>query len=404
MGYISAVALAVADFIERHLTFRASYMSDKILERELSLFCQELIQAGAEPTGHLRAIEILSSYLKQLDFSCEIIRSTACSNLWATNDPKAQQFIFAGHTDVVPPGPLDKWSVEPFKGSINNGIIIGRGAVDMRSAIAAFAVAAKLFLQSQPKPNFGIGFVIAGDEETAANGTEEILNLLNNRGIKIDFALVGEPTSEHDIGDTLKVGRRGSVSAKVRIHGKQGHSAYPDKIINPLEKSLTALLALSKPPFPNTLPGWPENSLQITALNTNAGTAGNATPSYFDLNFNCRFSPQYKRDDIIKLVEAELTKTGLRFEAEWSRGCHPFYCKPGVFCTRVSAAIHAITGAVPELSCSGGTSDARFFADKGIETVEFGLCSEMAHQIDEQVEISSIVKLSQIYLRILEMT
>lgn len=355
--------------------------------------------------------ELIASRLKLLDFSCETIMSGPdefkVTNLWAirrgTDAAQAKCLVFAGHTDVVPPGPLDKWDSDPFIPQIKGQYLYGRGAADMKSSLAAFVIATEEFVKSYPEHQGNIAFLLTSDEEGPKNtdGTVVVVNKLKERQIKIDYCLIGEPTSNKVLGDIIKNGRRGSLSAKLRVIGVQGHIAYPQFAKNPIHHVAPVLAELSAIQWDNGNEYFPPTSWQTS--NFHAGTgATNVIPGEAVIDFNFRFATASTAQSLSQKVEEILKKHQLNYQIEWNQGGEPFLTPKGVLCEVLIEAIKENTGVDAELSTTGGTSDGRFIAKICPQVVEFGPINATIHQVNEHVRLDDIETLKDIYLSVLK--
>jgi succinyl-diaminopimelate desuccinylase len=347
---------------------------------------------------------ILCQHLQHLGFAIEHLPFAEVNNFWARRGKGSPLFVFVGHTDVVPTGPLDKWNSPPFMPTIRNGQLYGRGSADMKSSLAAMLVACEKFIRDYPAHRGSIAWLITSDEEgPSINGTVKVAEVLKNRNEKIDYCLVGEPTCEEKLGDTLKVGRRGSLSAHLIVKGKQGHIAYPQLAENPIHRfnpSLTELLntnwdeGMASPDFQST-------SLQLSNIHGGTG-AGNVIPDNIEVQFNFRYSPATTAEKLENAVEHILKKHNLNYQITWQRGGLPFLSSSGRLRFACLDVIKNITGVSSAVSTTGGTSDARFIAPLGAEIVEFGPCNRTIHQINECVSIRDLEQLASIYEEILK--
>ena len=355
--------------------------------------------------------QLIASRLKQLNFSCETIMSGPdnflVTNLWAirrgTDGAKAKCLVFAGHTDVVPPGPLDKWDSNPFVPVIKDGILYGRGAADMKSSLAAFVVATEEFVQQYPMHAGSIAFLLTSDEEGPKNtdGTVVVVNKLKERQVKLDYCIVGEPTSSKVFGDTIKNGRRGSLSAKLSVKGIQGHVAYPHLARNPIHQVAPVLAELALIQWDNGNEYFPPTTWQTS--NFHAGTgATNVIPNEAVIDFNFRFASVSTASSLAKQVEDILNKHQLEYEISWNQGGEPFLTPRGELCDVLQCAIKETTGVEAELSTTGGTSDGRFIAKICPQVVEFGPINATIHQVNENINIDDIESLKDIYLTVLK--
>lgn len=349
--------------------------------------------AGCQP--------MIADYLTPLGFHCEAMRFDDVDNLFARYGKNAPLLVFAGHTDVVPTGPLTEWKYPPFAAQIDHEYLYGRGASDMKAAIAAMLFAVNKFLSNTPQFNGSIGFLITSDEEGAAiNGTRKVIELLQKRGEKIDYCIIGEPSSDHQIGDQIRVGRRGSLHGKLLVRGKQGHVAHPHLAINPIHISLMALHELAQKEWDQGNEHFPKTTFQITNIHSGTG-ASNVIPGVLEVLFNFRFSTAVTVDQLQKETHAILHKYGLNFEVYWHIGGEPFLTKSGKLIAATQKCIKEIAGLDVNLSTGGGTSDGRFIAPTGTEVLELGVSHATAHQIDECVKIADLEVLADIYHAIL---
>ena len=355
--------------------------------------------------------EVMIARLAALGFRVERLRHGEVDNFWARHGDDGPLFAFAGHTDVVPPGPLERWQSPPFAPQIREGWLYGRGAADMKSSLAAMITACEHFLAACPRPRGSIAFLVTSDEEGAAvDGTIKVVEWLEARGEKIRWCLVGEPSSSAQLGDTIKNGRRGSLNGRLRLRGKQGHVAYPHLAQNPIHAIGPILGALADEIWDRGYECFPPTSLQISNLHAGTG-AVNVVPGELELLFNFRFSPAVTVEQLEErtrlIVETGLlneeVKTGqvFQYELSWNLSGSPFFTPPGELVVAAAAAIRAETGLEPELSTAGGTSDGRFIAPTGAQVIELGPTNATIHQIDERLPVADLERLSRIYQDIL---
>ena len=350
--------------------------------------------------------ELINSQLAPLGFNCEVIDlgpdHFRVRNLWAKRaGTSGQTLAFAGHTDVVPTGPLAQWSSDPFTPTHRDGKLFGRGASDMKTSLAAMVVATQEFLQECPNPALGIAFLLTSDEEgPALDGTTRICEMLHQRKETPDFCIVGEPTSVKQTGDMIKNGRRGSLSGKLTVMGIQGHIAYPQLADNPVHRAAPAIAELAATVWDQGNEFFPPTSWQIS--NVHAGTgATNVIPGEMVIDFNFRFCTESTADSLKQRVTALLQKHQLNFEIEWTLGGLPFLTTPGTLVAAVQEAIQQVTGLQTELSTTGGTSDGRFIAQTCPQVIELGPPNATIHKIDEHVAIADIEPLKNIYKQVL---
>ncbi|MGQ0503452.1 MAG: succinyl-diaminopimelate desuccinylase [Panacagrimonas sp.] len=344
--------------------------------------------------------QIIADLLRPLGFTVEYLNAGGTTNLWATRGNRGPLVILAGHTDVVPAGPLEQWTSDPFKPEIREGLLFGRGAADMKSGLAAMVCAVERLLASGDFAGT-LAFLVTSDEEgSATHGTQHAVRVLEARGVKPDFAIVGEASSDQQLGDRIVVGRRGSLGCNLRVIGKQGHVAYPHKGDNPVHRLAPALAELVATRWDDGNEHFPPTSFQISNLNSGTG-ANNVIPGAADVVFNFRYSTESKADDLKARVHAVLDRWCPQYEAQWWHSGLPFLTRPGRLIEAARAAIGAVTGQNPQLFTGGGTSDARFLAPWGAEVVEIGPINDSIHKINEHVRVADLEPLSRIYERVL---
>ena len=345
---------------------------------------------------------LISEYLQSSGFESEVMPFEDVTNLWLRRGEAAPLFVFAGHTDVVPPGPIEQWHYDPFTPTIHDKRLFGRGAADMKSSIAAMAVACKNFVTSNPEHKGSIAFLLTSDEEgPAINGTVKVIEELQTRGEIIDMCIVGEPSSTNKIGDTLKIGRRGSLSATLFIYGVQGHVAYPHLAKNPVHEFAPALTELTSLQWDSGNDHFPATTFQISNINAGTG-ASNVIPGSMQVDFNLRFSTEITSEEIQSKIINVLEKYRLDYEIEWHLSGNPFYCEPGELTYACEQAIQESANIKPELSTGGGTSDGRFIAPTGAQVVELGPVNESIHKVNEHIEVEELVHLTDIYQKVLQ--
>ncbi|MFU2052876.1 succinyl-diaminopimelate desuccinylase [Bordetella hinzii] len=346
--------------------------------------------------------QLLAARLARIGFECETIARGGVTNLWARRGTQAPLVVFAGHTDVVPPGPREKWDSDPFVPTERDGFLYGRGAADMKSSIAAFVVAAEEFVAAQPAHEGSIAFLLTSDEEgPAVDGTVIVCEALKARGETPDFCIVGEPTSTTDVGDVCKNGRRGSLSGELTIKGIQGHVAYPHLARNPVHQAAPALADLVAIEWDRGNEYFPPTTFQISNMKAGTG-ATNVVPGEAVVSFNFRFSTASTPESLKARVHEVLDRHGLEYDLAWELGGEPFLTARGPLTDALSAAILAETGRSTELSTTGGTSDGRFIAKICPQVIEFGPCNATIHKINERIALDSLVPLKNIYRRTLE--
>ncbi|MDP7591882.1 MAG: succinyl-diaminopimelate desuccinylase [Litorilituus sp.] len=349
--------------------------------------------------------KMIQDRLAKLGFNNESMFFHDTTNLWSrrngTSDSKSPLFCFAGHTDVVPPGNLDLWHTPPFEPTIVDGMLYGRGAADMKGSLAAMIVATERFIKDYPQHYGSISYLITSDEEGPfINGTTKVIDVLESRNEKIDFCIVGEPSSTNKVGDVIKNGRRGSISAEVNIKGKQGHVAYPEHVKNPIHIAMTALNELSQYHWDQGNDYFPATSFQLSNINAGTG-ATNVVPGHLTALFNLRYSTELTDQKIVEQVESILDKHQVDYDIKWTFNGKPFLTELGQdecdFLANVCDAVASVTGLTPQLSTSGGTSDGRFIAPTGAKVIELGPCNATIHQINESVSCQDLDKLCDIY-------
>jgi succinyl-diaminopimelate desuccinylase len=344
---------------------------------------------------------LMANMLEKSGFINESMVFEDTTNLWSRRGTTAPVFCFAGHTDVVPGGNLESWHTPPFEPTIKDGMLYGRGAADMKGSLAAMLVATEKFVSDYPDHKGTIAYLITSDEEGPfINGTTRVIDTLEARNEKIDYCIVGEPSSTYKIGDIIKNGRRGSISGELTVHGKQGHVAYPQHVKNPIHLAMPALADLSSMHWDHGNSYFPETSFQLSNIESGTG-ATNVVPGHLTALFNLRFSTELNFEKIVDKVNAVLTKHELDYDIKWTFNGQPFLTEPGVFINAVSKAIETVTGRATELSTSGGTSDGRFIAPTGAEVIEVGPCNATIHQVNESVKCSDLEALVDIYYQTL---
>ncbi len=344
---------------------------------------------------------LVADRLGALGFACETIESNGVTNLWAVRAGAAAgpTLAFAGHTDVVPPGPLDQWASDPFVPTVRDGRLYGRGAADMKTSVAAFVVAIEEFLEAGAGHAGRIALLLTSDEEgPATDGTVRVVETLAARGERIDFCIVGEPTSVTRLGDTVKNGRRGSLSGRLTVIGVQGHVAYPHLARNPIHQLAPALAELAAAEWDRGNAHFPPTTWQVSNIQAGTG-ATNVIPGHVTLDFNFRFSTASTVESLKQRVAAVLDAHGLDYTLDWSLSALPFLTARGALCDALSAAILAETGVAAEMSTTGGTSDGRFVARICPQVVEFGPINASIHQVDEHVGLDELEPLKNVYRR-----
>ena len=347
--------------------------------------------------------ELIAKRLETINFKIEHMPFGDVNNLWATYGEKGPLFVFLGHTDVVPTGPREEWSSDPFKPSERDGFLYGRGAADMKGSVAAFITAIEEFISENKEDIKGrIGVMLTSDEEgPAVNGVEKVVEELNQRDEKINWCLIGEPTANKEVGDVIKIGRRGSIGSNIKIIGVQGHIAYPQNAKNPIHLAAEAISEISELSWKDETGKFQDSVLQISNLNSGTG-ASNVIPGSLTLDLNVRYSPSTKTEEIKVAVENILDSHSLSYEINWTKSGNPFLNTQTSLIDSVKKAIESLTGITPEQTTDGGTSDGRFIAPTGAEIVELGPVNESIHKIDEHVDIEDLSLLSKIYANVLQ--
>ena len=383
---------------------RDSGATDAVPSVTLAL-ARELIARRSLTPDDASCQALIAERLTALGFSIETMRSGGVANLWARRGTAAPLMVLAGHTDVVPTGPIEDWHSDPFVPTERDGKLYGRGAADMKTSIAAFVVAVEEFVTAQPSHSGSIALLITSDEEgPATDGTRHVCERLQARGEAIDYCIVGEPTSVARLGDTIKNGRRGSLSGKLIVRGVQGHIAYPHLAANPIHRFAPALAELVSIDWDRGNDYFPPTTFQVSNLHAGAGAA-NVIPGTATIAFNFRFSTESTVDDLKRRVEATLAAHGVDsdpgYDLEWTVSGMPFLTPRGALSAALADAIRAETGAEAALSTTGGTSDGRFIAKLCPQVIEFGPINASIHKIDECVALSDIEPLKNIYRRTL---
>jgi succinyl-diaminopimelate desuccinylase len=334
-------------------------------------------------------------------FGIERLRYGNVDNFWAKHGSGDPVFCFAGHTDVVPTGPLEEWLTPPFEPTLRDGLLYGRGAADMKSGLAAMTTATEDFVADHPQHRGTLAFLITSDEEgPSVDGTKRVIDTLTARGERIEWCVVGEPSSEAVLGDTIKIGRRGSLSGRLTVHGVQGHVAYPHLAENPVHTLAPALAELTRRTWDEGNEHFQPTTFQVSNLNAGTG-APNVIPGELKARFNLRYSPVQNLAGLKQTVEDILRKHRVRYTLEWYLSGEPFYTPRGMLTEAVCAAVQEVSGQVPKLSTGGGTSDGRFIATLGAQVVELGVVNATIHKVNEHVRAADIDVLEGMYLAVL---
>ncbi|MFN7271257.1 MAG: succinyl-diaminopimelate desuccinylase [Gammaproteobacteria bacterium] len=371
------------------------------MSKTLDLTCDLIARPSVTPEDH-GCQALMASRLAAVGFRTETLQFGSVTNLWARRGDAGPLLCFAGHTDVVPSGPLEEWRSDPFAPVIRDGVLYGRGAADMKSGLAAMVTAAEEFVGAHPDHRGSIAFLITSDEEgPSVDGTKRVVEVLRERRETIDWCVVGEPSSDKAVGDTIKIGRRGSLSGRLTVHGVQGHVAYPQLAENPVHTLAPALAELTARVWDAGDEFFQPTTFQISNLNAGTG-APNVIPGELKARFNLRYSPVQTVEVLKRTVEEILTRHGVRYTLEWDVSGEPFYTPPGDLSAAAVEAARAISGAAPKLSTGGGTSDGRFIAPLGAQVIELGVTNATIHKVNECVRIEEVDLLHRMYRGVLE--
>ena len=363
---------------------------------------KELIARHSVTPNDAGCIDLLCGYLEPLGFECEKISRGGVDNLWARRGTASPVVCFAGHTDVVPTGPLDQWHSDPFTPTIRDGVLYGRGASDMKSSLAAFVVAIDEFIRQHPDHPGSLAVLFTSDEEgPAVDGTVRVCEALKDRNEKLDYCIIGEPTAVEKLGDMIKNGRRGSLSGVLTVKGVQGHVAYPQQVKNPIHLVAGAIAEMAATKWDDGNEYFPPTSWQISNFNSGTG-ANNVVPGEAHVRFNFRFATASTLESLQTRVHGILDKHGVPYDLEWRYDGRPFLTPKGDLVAAVAKAIKTVTGLTTELSTTGGTSDGRFIADICGQLVECGPTNATIHKLNECIRVEELEQLSQIYLHTLK--
>ncbi len=373
---------------------------DELTADVFDLTC-ELIERQSVSPDDAGCQDIMAARLEACGFTIEELQFDDTRNFWATRGEGGPILAFAGHTDVVPTGPLDDWTSDPFKPTTRDGKLYGRGAADMKSALAAMVVAAER-TEAGRCDGGTLAFLVTSDEEAAAtNGTVRVVDTLIERGTNIDYCVVGEPSSSQAVGDVIRVGRRGSLNGRLTVNGIQGHVAYPDDALNPIHASLASLESLASRRWDEGAGVFPPTTFQISNINAGTG-ATNVIPGALDAMFNFRFNTAQSAKGLASAVEEVFADLAAAWSIDWQLSGNPFYTDGGALIEAAESAIEETVALVTERSTSGGTSDGRFIAPTGTEVVELGAINATIHQVDENVGIDELAPMAAMYQRIAE--
>ncbi|MCK6413808.1 MAG: succinyl-diaminopimelate desuccinylase [Azonexus sp.] len=372
-------------------------MSDPTLD-----LARQIMSCPSVTPDDAGCMEIFAQRLAPLGFQLERIDRNGTSNLWARRGTAKPLFVFAGHTDVVPTGPLEKWSSPPFAPEVRDGMLYGRGAADMKSSLAAMVTAVEAFVAAHPEHPGSLAFLLTSDEEgDATDGTVAVVEALKARGEHLDYCIIGEPTSVNTLGDMIKNGRRGSLSGVLTVKGIQCHIAYPEKGRNPIHQFAPALAELAATEWDAGNEYYQPTTWQVSNIHGGTG-ATNVVPGHVEVKFNFRFSTASTPEGLQQRLGAILDRHGLDYEIKWTLGARPFLTGRGPLADAASAAIRAVCGIETELSTTGGTSDGRFIAEICSQMLEIGPVNETSHKIDECIAVAGLPLLSTVYRQILE--
>jgi succinyl-diaminopimelate desuccinylase len=341
--------------------------------------------------------QLIIDRLAPLGFKPEVFVCGEVTNLLIGHGSGKPLLVLAGHTDVVPPGPIEKWSSDPFEPTIREGKLFGRGAADMKTSIAAFVIAAERFVKDHPRHSGTVALLITSDEEgPSVDGTVRVVEELKRRGETIDYCIVGEPSSAQKFGDTIKNGRRGSLTARLCVQGVQGHVAYPQRAKNPVHLAAPALAEMAATAWDQGNEYFPPTTWQISNIHAGTG-AQNIIPGALQVDFNFRFSTESTPEDLKARVNAILDRHGLEYAIDWVQGGKPFLTRRGRLVETLAAVVRKVSGVTPEINCTGGTSDGRFIFDICPEVAEFGPVNRSIHKVNEAVALEEIEPLAEIY-------
>jgi succinyl-diaminopimelate desuccinylase len=371
------------------------------MSRTLDLTVDLMGRASVTPADE-GCQELMIGRLDALGFQVEKLHYGNVQNFWARRGSARPILCFAGHTDVVPTGPLEEWRTKPFEPTVRDGVLYGRGAADMKSGLAAMVTATEEFVSAHPGHRGSIAFLITSDEEgPSVDGTKRVVETLQGRGEQIDWCIVGEPSSETVLGDTIKIGRRGSLSGRLTVHGVQGHIAYPHLATNPIHTLAPALAELTRREWDQGNEHFQPTTFQVSNLNAGTG-APNVIPGELKARFNLRYSPVQTIDTLKHTVEGILARHQVNYTLEWYVSGEPFYTPEGPLSDAVCKAVAEVAGRAPKLSTGGGTSDGRFIATLGAQIVELGVINSSIHKVNEQVLAADIDGLHRMYVGVLE--
>ena len=367
----------------------------------LQLTCDLIARVSVTPDD-AGCQQLIAQRLHAAGFAIEHLRFGVVDNLWASHGSGGPVLVLLGHADVVPPGPRDAWRSDPFLPDIRDGLLYGRGAADMKGSVAAFVIALERFVAAHPDHPGSVALLLTSDEEgDAIDGVRKVADVFRERGQRIDWCITGEPSSKTTLGDLLRVGRRGSLSATLTVRGVQGHVAYPDKARNPIHQAAPALAELVARRWDSGYESFPPTSLQISNIHAGTG-ANNVIPGELQVLFNLRYNPHWTAENLEAECEAILRAHGLDYAIHWHRSGEPFHTPEGPLRTAARAVLTRFAGKAPEESTGGGTSDARFIAPLGAQCIEVGPVNASIHKVDEHIRVADLEALPGLYLALLE--
>ncbi len=377
-------------------------MNNDLNEPTVDLLC-ELVRRRSVTPEDAGCQDLMRERLEPLGFRCETTQCNDVTNLWARRGDASPVLCFAGHTDVVPPGDESEWSTDPFEPVFKDGMLYARGAADMKSGLAAMIVAIEEFIQEHPEHEGSIAMLITSDEEgRARDGTLKVIEALTERDEHIDWCVLGEPSSQHTLGDIVRIGRRGSLSGMLTVRGVQGHVAYPQLADNPIRRFAPVLAELHEIKWDDGNEYFPPTSFQVVDVRAGIG-APNVTPGELMARFNFRYSTEWTHESLQQKVHEVFDHHDIDYELKWHLSGKPFLTEPGKLIDAVQQAVTEHTGAAPELSTGGGTSDGRFISPAGTDVVELGPVNASIHKVNEHVKVEDVVTLTKMYRRIMEL-
>jgi len=368
----------------------------------IALLC-ELIRCRSVTPDDAGCQTILSDRLERLGFECESMRFGEVDNLWARKGASGPVLCFAGHTDVVPPGSDDEWDSDPFEPTVQDGNLYGRGSADMKSGLAAMIVALEQFIGQHADHHGSLALLVTSDEEgRARDGTLKVIEKLRQRDEQIDWCVLGEPSSQRELGDTVRIGRRGSLSGMLTVKGTQGHVAYPQLADNPIHRFAPVLVELQQTSWDDGNEHFPPTSFQVVDIQSGVG-APNVTPAELSARFNFRYSTVWSHETLKTKVHEVFDAHEIEYELDWHLSGEPFLTSPGQLTEVVCDIVREVTGLDPELSTGGGTSDGRFISPAGTDVVELGPVNASIHKVNEHIKLADVPRLTTMYQRIMEL-